>query len=58
MPRLSPDRRPCPRCHAVMHEIVRIPPTLHQKGLVAYECAQCGYIASELEPAVEQRHRA
>ena len=54
----SSDHRPCPRCDAEMREILRIAPTMHEKGLVAYECGLCGYITSELEPAIQQRRRA
>src|SRR5271166_4738819 len=41
----------CPRCKAgQMAEIVTIAPLIHEPGLVAYECPNCGYVASEIQP--------
>jgi transposase-like protein len=43
------DMPDCPRCKAAaMSDIVTIPPTLHQPGLIAYECSKCGYVTSVL----------
>jgi hypothetical protein len=36
----------CTRCHAAMSEILSIAPTLHEPGLIAYECPNCGYLTS------------
>jgi predicted RNA-binding Zn-ribbon protein involved in translation (DUF1610 family) len=38
----------CPRCRAAMDEVVRIEPTLGEKGLIAYECPNCMYVTSVL----------
>jgi hypothetical protein len=41
------DPPPCPRCKAAqMAEILTIAPLLHEPGLIAYECAACGYVSS------------
>jgi hypothetical protein len=41
------DRPPCPRCKAAqMAEILTITPLLHEPGLIAFECTDCGYISS------------
>jgi hypothetical protein len=37
-------------------EVVSIAPTLHEPGLIAYECSNCGYLTSELEPPSEPDH--
>ena len=31
-----------------MEEVVRIEPTLREKGLIAYECPRCVYVTSVL----------
>jgi hypothetical protein len=31
-----------------MHEVLRIAPVVHELGLIAYECASCGYVTSVL----------
>jgi hypothetical protein len=31
-----------------MEEVVRIEPTLREKGLIAYECPECVYVTSVL----------
>ena len=38
----------CPRCKAAMEEVVRIEPTLGEKGLIGYECPNCTYVTSVL----------
>src|SRR5262249_44502451 len=38
----------CPRCRAAMDEVVRIEPTLREKGLIAYECPKGVYVTSVL----------
>jgi hypothetical protein len=38
----------CIRCGEQMVEILRIEPLWSDPGLVAYECPDCGYVASEL----------
>jgi hypothetical protein len=38
----------CPRCKAGMDEVVRIEPTMREKGLIAYECPKCVYVTSVL----------
>ena len=47
----------CPRCKAPMKEVVRIAPVQREPGLIAYECAACGYVTSVLiEPStIEKR---
>ena len=37
-----------------MREITRIPPTLHQQGLIAYECSHCGHLTSDLKSFAEK----
>jgi len=39
-----------------MADILTISPTLHEQGLIAYECPSCGYITSALLPP-DQQHR-
>ena len=34
-----------------MIEVVTIAPVVHESGLIAYECPQCGYVTSVLVPA-------
>jgi transposase-like protein len=46
--RLNQDVMSCPRCRAAMDEVVRIEPTLREKGLIAYECPRCVYVTSVL----------
>ena len=38
----------CPRCDAMMKDVVSIAPVGHEPGLVAYECPNCGYVTSVL----------
>jgi predicted RNA-binding Zn-ribbon protein involved in translation (DUF1610 family) len=38
----------CPRCQSGMDEIVRIEPTMRDRGLIAYECPRCVYVTSVL----------
>jgi hypothetical protein len=38
----------CPRCNTPMDEVVRIPPVVHETGLIAYECPACRYLTSVL----------
>jgi hypothetical protein len=45
----------CYRCKGHMEEIMRIAPLLHEPGLVAYECGQCGYLTSVVEPPIDPR---
>jgi hypothetical protein len=33
-----------------MAEIVAIAPLVHEPGLIAYECAACGYVTSVIIP--------
>ena len=40
-----------------MKDIVSISPLLHEPGLIAYECAQCGYVMTVLQPPLDQRSR-
>ena len=41
----------CPRCKAVMKEVVWIAPVHTEPGLIAYECSSCSYVTSVLTPA-------
>jgi hypothetical protein len=42
-----------------MDEIVRIEPTLREKGLIAYECPNCVYVTSVLlEPRTAKGSRS
>ena len=34
-----------------MREVTRIAPLLKEPGLIAYECSDCGYLASVMVPA-------
>ena len=46
----------CSRCNVMMSDILTIAPTLHEPGLIAYECPNCGYVTSILtQPASQQR---
>jgi hypothetical protein len=38
----------CARCKSSMDELLRIEPTDHDQGLIAYECPSCGYVTSVL----------
>jgi DNA-directed RNA polymerase subunit RPC12/RpoP len=38
----------CARCKSPMDELLRIAPTGHDQGLIAYECPSCGYVTSVL----------
>ncbi len=38
----------CPRCRAVMKDVVTIAPVASEPGLIAYECPRCGYVTSVL----------
>ena len=40
----------CPRCRAMMDEVVHIAPVVGEPGLTAYECPKCGYVTSVLRP--------
>jgi hypothetical protein len=54
--RLNQRVMSCPRCRAAMDEVVRIEPTLGDKGLIAYECPNCVYVTSVLlEPQTPRR---
>jgi transposase-like protein len=45
----------CPRCGTAMNDVVRIEPTLHEPGLIAYECPRCVYVTSVLlEPTTSK----
>ena len=45
-----------PRCKtAVMLDILSIAPTLHQPGLIAFECPNCGYVTSVLQQPADHR---
>jgi hypothetical protein len=51
-------RMSCPRCRAAMDEVVRIEPTLGEKGLIAFECPKCVYVTSVLlEPQTRKGSR-
>jgi hypothetical protein len=43
---LSKSGYPCPRCKAVMDEVVRIAPLANEPGLIGYECPACSYATS------------
>jgi transposase-like protein len=45
----------CPRCRAAMEEVVRIEPTMQEKGLIAYECPNCVYVTSVLLEPIAAR---
>jgi hypothetical protein len=49
---------PCPRCRAAMDEVVTIAPVAGEPGLTAYDCPNCGYVTSVLEPPRALVHRA
>jgi hypothetical protein len=36
----------CPRCKAIMDEVVRIAPLASEPGLIGYECPACRYVTS------------
>ena len=36
----------CPRCKALMDEVVTIAPLADQPGLIGYECPDCSYVTS------------
>jgi transposase-like protein len=38
----------CPRCKAMMEEVVRIAPVVRESGLIAYECPSCHYMTRVL----------
>lgn len=38
-----------------MVEIVSIAPLVHEPGLVAYECPNCGYVTSEIQPPLNPK---
>ena len=40
-----------------MADILTIAPTLHEPGLIAYECSNCGYITSVLLRAGDRQRR-
>jgi len=41
---------PCFRCKAQMAEIVRIDPRPNAPGLIGFECPECGYVTSVVQP--------
>ena len=41
-----PDTVQCPRCRAMMDEVVRIAPLQDEPGLIGYECPSCKYVTS------------
>ena len=41
-----PDTVQCPRCQAMMDEVVRIAPLQDDPGLIGYECPSCKYVTS------------
>ena len=47
----------CPRCQSSMGEIMRIAPLRTEPGLIAYECATCGKVTSEIWPAERMTDR-
>ena len=47
----------CYRCKGHMEEILRIAPLLHEPGLIAYECGQCGYLTSVVQAPIDPPHR-
>jgi transposase-like protein len=50
----------CPRCKALMEEVVRIDPVGHEPGLIGYECPSCCYVTSVLttHPKGGEEHQA
>jgi hypothetical protein len=36
----------CPRCKALMDEVVTIEPLANEAGLIGYECPACRYVTS------------
>jgi uncharacterized Zn finger protein len=47
--------KPCPRCKALMQEVLRIASVQTGPGLIAYECPSCGYVTSDLTPPATGR---
>lgn len=47
------DLPTCPRCGAGMLDVVTIKPTAKEQGLIAYECSNCGYLMSVLQPPLQ-----
>jgi transposase-like protein len=45
----------CPRCKALMDEVVRIAPVEREPGLIGYECPSCSYVTSVLTPSKSAR---
>jgi hypothetical protein len=39
-----------------MAEVVTIAPLIHEPGLIAYECSNCGYVTSILQPPADPQH--
>ena len=37
-----------------MVDVVTIRPTATEQGLIAYECSECGYLMSVLQPPLER----
>jgi rubredoxin len=42
------EQRACPRCHAIMKDVVHIAPVGPEPGLIAFECPSCRYVLSDL----------
>jgi hypothetical protein len=38
----------CPRCRAIMDQVVWIAPVADEPGLIGYECPACRYVTSVL----------
>jgi len=47
----------CPRCGAMMKDVVTIAPVAGEPGLTAYECPRCGHVTSVLHyPEHDRSH--
>jgi DNA-directed RNA polymerase subunit RPC12/RpoP len=46
---LGSEATVCSKCGTEMKEVTSVAPTLHDPGLVAYECPRCGHLTSLLE---------
>jgi hypothetical protein len=49
------DTVQCPRCKAMMEEVVRIAPLQDEPGLIGYECPSCKYVTSFFWQAQEPK---